>query len=440
MRYFPYLHQSGQSILNHFCAILVPFLVSTLPVVAQSEQMTRQQQMRLAHHNPEVFASVYRAYQGPRSTNLTPAPKGYKPVFLSHYGRHGSRYLIDDDKYLWLLSQLEGKALTDTGHELLNRVKICWQQAEGRGGDLTPLGEEQHRQIAERMLRQFPTLFMGQQAITVLSSTTPRCIISMTAFCERLKEHNPRLNINRDVCQKNMHTLTCIRTDLQQLLKTDTPARRSFETYRHKTLHPQTLLNRIYQQPDSALAQMGATEGGYQFLEQLFQLAQDMQDCGHPTELLSFFTTDELYQIWSVKNLQMYLGNGDAPQNEGKASRSANDLWQSIIDDADQALAQQRGGATLRFGHDTSLSRLITRLGIVECCPHQADPERVALLWQDFNTIPMAANLQLIFYQNRQGHTLIRLLLNENEVHLPLKSIDGTFYKWEEVKRHYIKD
>lgn len=416
---------------------LLSLLIAILPITAtcQSEVMSREQQMKLAHYSPEMFASVYRAYQGPRTTKYTPAPKGYRPVFLSHYGRHGSRYLIDDDKYRFLLSQLEGKALTETGEELLRRVRICWQQAEGRGGDLTPLGEQQHRQIAERMAGQFPTLFKGEQAITVLSSTTPRCIISMTAFCERLKEHNPRLQLSRDVCEKNMPTLTCIRTELQQLLKTDTPARLTFETYRLKTLHPQTFLNRIYQQPDSALLQMEAAEGGYQFLEQLFQLAQDMQDCGHPTELLSFFTTDELYSIWSVKNLQMYLGNGDAPQNEGKASRSANDLWQSIIDDADQALAQHRGGATLRFGHDTSLSRLVTRLGIAECCPREADPERVALRWQDFNTIPMAANLQIIFYQNRQGHTLIRLLLNENEVHLPLKAMGDVFYDWEEVKR-----
>lgn len=30
---------------------------------------------------------------------LTPAPKGYKPFYVSHYGRHGSRYLISDKDY-----------------------------------------------------------------------------------------------------------------------------------------------------------------------------------------------------------------------------------------------------------------------------------------------------------------------------------------------------
>lgn len=415
--------------MKHPFSALLLLLLTALPAFAQSEQMTREQQIRLAHHNPEMFASVYRAYQGPRTTNYTPVPKGYKPVFLSHYGRHGSRYLIDDDKYLWLLSQLEGKPLTPTGEELLRRVRICWQQAEGRGGDLTQLGEEQHRQIAERMASNFPSLFKDRQAITVLSSTTPRCIISMAAFCERIKEFNPKLRLSRDVCEKNMPTLTCIRTELQQLLKTDTPARQSYQDFKNRMSHHETFLSRIYQHPDSI------SPSGHELMEQLFQLAQDMQDCGHPTELLSFFTTDELYSIWQIKNLQMYLGNGDSPLNEGKVRRSADDLWQWIKDDADQALAEHRGGATLRFGHDTSLSRLITRLGITECCPGETDPERVALLWQDFNTIPMAANLQLIFYQNRQGHTLVRIMLNENEVHLPLPATNGVFYDWEEVKK-----
>lgn len=39
-----------------------------------------------------LSASNYVAYRGPQK-QLTPAPKGYKPFYLSHYGRHGSRYM-----------------------------------------------------------------------------------------------------------------------------------------------------------------------------------------------------------------------------------------------------------------------------------------------------------------------------------------------------------
>ena len=45
---------------------------------------------------------VYYAY--PVTTvEQTETPKGYEPFYISHYGRHGSRYLIADNDYLWVL-------------------------------------------------------------------------------------------------------------------------------------------------------------------------------------------------------------------------------------------------------------------------------------------------------------------------------------------------
>ena len=38
----------------------------------------------------KMAGSVY-AYQAPTEP-LTPAPKGFKPVYLTHFGRHGSRF------------------------------------------------------------------------------------------------------------------------------------------------------------------------------------------------------------------------------------------------------------------------------------------------------------------------------------------------------------
>lgn len=57
-----------------------------------------------------LSASNYLAYPGPSQNKLTPAPKGYKPFYISHYGRHGSRYLIGDNEYdkpLQILSEAD---------------------------------------------------------------------------------------------------------------------------------------------------------------------------------------------------------------------------------------------------------------------------------------------------------------------------------------------
>ncbi|MBR3726803.1 MAG: histidine-type phosphatase, partial [Prevotella sp.] len=49
--------------------------------------------------NVFMSASNYYAYPGPEQHKLTPAPKGYEPYYISHYGRHGSRYLIGKNDY-----------------------------------------------------------------------------------------------------------------------------------------------------------------------------------------------------------------------------------------------------------------------------------------------------------------------------------------------------
>ena len=58
---------------------------------------------------------------------LTPAPKGYEPYYMSHYGRHGSRWLISDNSYTGPRDILrdakdQGK-LTPLGEEVLKKIE-----------------------------------------------------------------------------------------------------------------------------------------------------------------------------------------------------------------------------------------------------------------------------------------------------------------------------
>lgn len=46
----------------------------------------------------------------------------------------------------------------------------------------------------------------------------------------------------------------------------------------------------------------------------------------------------------------------------------------------------------------------------------------------------MGANLQLIFYRNKKNDILVKFLLNESEVELPLKSKTVPYYSWKELK------
>lgn len=97
---------------------------------------------------------VYYAYPVTESRN-TPAPKGYQPFYVSHYGRHGSRYLISDNDYKQVADKLHeadrAGALTPLGRDVMQCVDSVIKETHLRAGDLSPLGVRQHRGIAERM-------------------------------------------------------------------------------------------------------------------------------------------------------------------------------------------------------------------------------------------------------------------------------------------------
>ena len=120
----------------------------------------------------------------------------------------------------------------------------------------------------------------------------------------------------------------------------------------------------------------------------------------------------------------MTLCNGDVILNEGIPARSAISLWQQIETEADAAIARGGVGADLRFGHDTNLYRLLTLM--------QVDTKGMPM----DELLPMAANLQMIFYRNAQGDVMVQLLHNERSI---------GFKKWKDLKQqvneriHYLE-
>ena len=52
---------------------------------------------------PEQLGSIYYAYPAPTEAPA-PAPEGYEPFYISHYGRHGSRWMTDDVRYVAMIS------------------------------------------------------------------------------------------------------------------------------------------------------------------------------------------------------------------------------------------------------------------------------------------------------------------------------------------------
>ena len=76
------------------------------------------------------------------SVQDTPAPKGYKAFYISHYGRHGSRSDWGGPQYKKVRDLLtkadEQRLLTPDGETLLQEATLLYQLHDGMDGRLRP--------------------------------------------------------------------------------------------------------------------------------------------------------------------------------------------------------------------------------------------------------------------------------------------------------------
>ena len=362
----------------------------------------------------EKMGGVYYAYPVTETTMLA-APEGYEPFYISHYGRHGSRWLPNDKRYTWVNRQFKDKnRLTKLGKDVRKRLEKIWKNAEGNGGLLTPLGGRQHRQIARRMYQNFPQLFTAEAHITAHSSTVNRCKTSMENFVAELKAQNPSIKIDPITREEDMAWIAYKSKEQNYLEHSfDWPLPISTDRF----------INALF--TDASHLSKSNRE---KLLSELHTIASDMQDVELKVSLYDIFTEEELKTVYNLNNRRMTLHNGDEIMNNGIAARCATSLWNRIEADADAAIASGVVGADLRFGHDTNLYRLLTLMGV----DTKGEPMDELL--------PMAANLQMIFYKNAQGRVLVQLLHNEHPATIsnlsPLTSDLLPLYYWEDLKQH----
>lgn len=368
-----------------------------------------------AHAQYEKYGGVYYAYQAPK-VKYTPVPKGYKPFYISHYGRHGSRWMPKDSRYEWIAAQFEDESnLTDFGLEVKRRLQPALENARGNGGKLTPLGAEQHRQIARRMYRRFKEIFRQKDIhISARSSTSPRCAASMRAFCEQLRKLNPALDIVEETDQKYMYYIAYTSPEEEELER-DTVVRCKVTGER--------LAGTLYKDPSKQ-------KEPDKLLSELHTLASSMQDIPLKDSFWDLFTEEEIQAVYDMNNTRMRLVNGIDPFNHNIPARCAASLWQNIVETADSVIATGTSAATLRFGHDTCLYHLLSLLGFFDGVPNLMD-----------EILPMGANLQIIFYRNAQGNVIVKFLHNEKELRYNeidcyenKPAFESPYYDWEDIK------
>ena len=384
---------------------------------------------------PEQAGSIYYAYPAPPEVS-TPVPAGYEPFYISHYGRHGSRWMTADERYTEVVSVFDSlyqsSGLTPLGIDVRERLHKVWEDARGCSGSITPLGERQHREIAERMFRNFPQVFRGDVKIDARSSTSVRCVLSMSYFTERLKELNPALRVDRRAYQRYMDYIAYTSPEGEKFASEESSWRRSFREFEKRNVRPERLMASLFINP-AAITDPDA------MMRSLYWIAADMQNVELDLSFYDIFEYEELIGVWKTVNARMYVCNAAAPLNGSLMPRCAVPLLRNILESADAAIRKGTPAADLRFGHDTHLIRLLALMQVEGCSNQETDMEKFHLAWQDYRVSPMGANLQLVFYRNKKNDVLVKFLLNENEVTLPIKSEKAPYYSWEEVKTFFGK-
>ncbi|MBC8592644.1 histidine-type phosphatase [Oscillospiraceae bacterium N12] len=389
------------------------------------------------YSNIEKSGSVYYAYPD-INESYTPAPKGYKPFYISHYGRHGSRYLIGDNDYLTIMETL-AKAdsvgfLTETGKDVRKRLDIVWKDAEGQGGELTPMGYRQHRGIADRMYHNFPEVFKGQRQISARSTVVVRCVLSMTAFCETLKGLNPKLEFTYGSGERYMRYLNHWNKEAREFTSDQSAWRADYRQFRKEHIRPERLMKLLFTNQNYVKQHINAED----LMMGLYWVASDMQNTELDLSFYDLFEKEELFNIWQVINYGHYVCNGTCPWGKEIVQRTFIPLLENILNSADEAINNTSVAATLRFGHDGNVMPLTGLLQLENCYNEENNSADFYKVWSDFKIVPMAANVQMIFFRkDKSDDILVKFMLNEKEVSIPLESDVKPYYHWKDVEKFY---
>lgn len=393
----------------------------------------------------ELGACTYRLYPVP-TVAPTPAPKGYKAFYISHYGRHGSRWLTARERYenprRMLLQADSAGVLTPYGKDVLGRLGIVSEAADLRYGDLTLKGAEQHRGIARRMYENYPSVFADSARVDARSTTVIRCILSMGAGCRQLSALNPALRITNDASNHDMYYMNCPDKDGKfAAIRKSKKYRKAVEEFEGRHLRPARLMKALFS--DTSFITRYSAGGSKKsdrsnaLYQDLFELMCDMPNTDCDVSFDDVFTAQERHDLFAVTNMNWYMYHGSSPLSDSAMPFRQADLLNEIIDTADSVIVARLHGATLRFGHDSIVMPLAVLLELGNCGYSTADLEQLADNWNMSEIVPMAANIQFVFYSNDAGHVIVKVLLNEREAKLPLTTDMAPYYDWESVRAYY---
>ena len=423
------------------------FIFSALLLAVSVSAQSPEAVLESIRKSPNLAYPEASVYPGAPAEGIAAAPKGYEPFYFSLVGRHGSRYERSDKYFkrsLEVLVKADGLGLlSEDGKRLHKEIKECYDAQQGNDGELAPLGFEQWNAIGERAYNNFGKIFESG-SIEAKSSISLRCVFSMASFTNAIKGKVPSINITQHARKSDLWMIRPLANDPaftkeEKKIFTTHKSENGMDDFREeleKNYDVSSFISKVTTDPQTFVKKC-CDEKPFMFARHtiISLIFGENFGQGDREMLSSLFTPKELYGLYlhqtsSWVNSSMGRGEEYVEAYQSYMRPMADD----ILNKAQAAIdGKNPDVANLRFTHDSYVGPILSVLGYEGCVPQwNKDMELAATSFNHGLVVPMAANLQIVLYRNKQGKVLVRSLLNERDAYLPIKSKMAPFYTWKE--------
>lgn len=396
---------------------------------------------------PEKAGGVY--YWEDFSDRKAPeAPDGYVPFYINGFFRHGARHVDDNVTYPRIYGVLEKAAaqdnLTGLGKAIYERLEPFRKNLEYREGDLTQKGWRQSVSLGQRTVDNYPEVFEGKPYLKVHATNVLRTAATMQSFVQGVTSRRPGLEWTEvDNSRSFLTDINTYGTVCPGRLQTDADIISGkgfwidkYEQFRDFRIDVSAFMSRMFREPEKVEAEYDAADLEWRF----WLMASLMQGLDRQVPLWDMFTEEEILAWAEIENYKYYAQKGPEPVTRGRGCGLAARTLKYMLDQAKTDIDRGRNGINLNFAHDGSLMGILANIGAGTWAESTSDPAEVMDLWQNWN-IPMGANLQFVFYRSGpRQEILVRVMLNERDLDLPMKPVDslsGKYYVWSDLYDFY---
>lgn len=380
-------------------------------------------------------------------------PRGYKPFFINHLGRHGARHLSSAkyDKSIYELLELAEKdgQLTEKGKELKEKVAEILKIEKGNYGLLTALGVEEEQEIAKRMYEENKEAFGGE--IEAVATYVKRAQQSRDAFLKELAKYNPKEKFKVSTNRKDDVELRFFDVNPEYLkYEKEEPWKPEYKKYAQLKNYDSKILEQFFtkefiEELNSGKIELKSEDGKVilkdsgDAVSNLYDLYTLQADINKDLGIGNYFTTEELSWYEELDNIKDFYEKGPGMNGEDIATEIAKPLLKDFLNSSEEAIKNGNISANLRFAHAETVIPFISLMEIKGMSEKQDNISKVYETWNGSKISPMAVNIQWVFYKNSSGDVIVKILHNEQPVSIPVKTEIAPFYKWEDIKEYYSK-